>query len=615
MSWQNGNKTERSTETKGSKGEFATAQSVRAEKPDRPVTSDSFLRDYITAVLEGEIPAGRELRLGLARLGRDFEGDRFHFDPTEGQRRIRFIESNLRHTERPFAGQPFRLELFQKAFIEAIYGFTVWDEEIQARRRRFQKVLFLVAKKNGKTPLIGAIVLSEFFCGGMGTRIMIGSNDYAQASLMYDHVNNMREESPTLQRATRKNQSGIFMGGFRSKKRSGKFSSQNKGWIKRISARTVTADGRNLAMAAMDEVWQLQEREPEIIASMMQAMSTQIEPLYIELTTEGTVNDGYLDHRLTYARQVLNGEVEDDSFLPWLYSQDCEEEIYQDRGSWIKSNPGLGVIKRASYLERELETARTTPSKRPLILCKDFNVKQNMASAWLSLETVLNPERFTLEEFFGAYYVAGLDMAETTDLNALKLIFMRSGGRRKFCWSHYWIPETKADAILNGSENSLNPERRDYREWERLGLVTITEGNSVDTAVIADYLFELLRRYKVMPFKVGYDNRFARSFLDRFTDLFGDGILEEVRQYPRVLSSPMREFEADLADKLFVYNDHAIDRWCFLNTAIRTDAEGYIKPAKALGRAEFRIDGTAAAIDAYAVLGWHKAEFTELCEG
>ena len=163
-------------------------------------------------------------------------------------------------------------------------------------------------------------------------------------------------------------------------------------------------------MAAMDEVWQLQEREPEIIASMMQAMSTQIEPLYIELTTEGTVNDGYLDHRLTYARQVLNGEVEDDSFLPWLYSQDCEEEIYQDRGSWIKSNPGLGVIKRASYLERELETARTTPSKRPLILCKDFNVKQNMASAWLSLETVLNPERFTLEEFFGAYYVAGLDM-------------------------------------------------------------------------------------------------------------------------------------------------------------------------------------------------------------
>ena len=92
-------------ETNDSKKEFAMAQSVHSEEPYRPAAKESFLRDYIRAVLDGEIPAGRELRLGLARLRRDFEGDRFRFDPTEGQRRIRFIESNLRHTERPFAGQ------------------------------------------------------------------------------------------------------------------------------------------------------------------------------------------------------------------------------------------------------------------------------------------------------------------------------------------------------------------------------------------------------------------------------------------------------------------------------------------------------------------------------
>src|SRR5699024_11556841 len=74
-------------------------------------------------------------------------------------------------------------------------------------------------------------------------------------------------------------------------------------------------------------------------------MSIKDDPLFINLTTEGFVNDGYLDNKLVYARKVLNDEIDDDTFLPWLYTQDSENEIWQDETSWYKSNPSLGDRK------------------------------------------------------------------------------------------------------------------------------------------------------------------------------------------------------------------------------------------------------------------------------
>ena len=64
-----------------------------------------------------------------------------------------------------------------------------------------------------------------------------------------------------------------------------------------------------------------------LVMPIRQALSTQDEPLYFELTTEGFTQDGYLDKRLIDARKVLNGEKQNERWLIWLYTQDCEEEF------------------------------------------------------------------------------------------------------------------------------------------------------------------------------------------------------------------------------------------------------------------------------------------------
>ena len=321
--------------------------------------SDYFAQ-YLEEIEAGRILVGRELKTELDQLNADRNDERYRYDTAEAEKRIKFIENECKLYEAPWAGKPFRLLLWQKAFIEVLYSFMIFDNDIEKWIRRFKDVLLMVARKNGKTPLVAALCLAEFYCGEMGTKIMCASNDYEQARLMFDGITAMREESPKLERTSRKNIKGIFMGNPRQKNARGKFSYQNKGSIKTMSSRGGAKEGRNLKVVAADEVHEMQDNT--LIEPLRQAISTQDEPIYIEITTEGFIQEGYLDGRLDLARKILNGEAENDRWLIWLYTQDTEEEVWQDEQSWIKSNPSLGAVKKYSYLRERIEEARQQPS-------------------------------------------------------------------------------------------------------------------------------------------------------------------------------------------------------------------------------------------------------------
>ena len=152
---------------------------------------------------------------------------------------------------------------------------------------------------------VAAMDLAEWFCGEMGTKILCASNDYSQADIMFQAINAMREESPSLAKVTRKNIKGIFFGNPKQKKKKGKFSYQNKGCILKISAKAGAKEGRNIKVGSVDEVHEMKDNS--LVMPIRQALSTQDEPIYGEITTEGFVRDGYLDERLKEARKVLRG--------------------------------------------------------------------------------------------------------------------------------------------------------------------------------------------------------------------------------------------------------------------------------------------------------------------
>lgn len=569
----------------------------------------SYIKEYAQAVADGDIVVGRRVQQTLDMLLALFDNDSVKVDLADADKHIRFIENECKLYEAPFAGKPFKLELFQKAIIESVFAFKVWNDEIGRYVRKFQDVLVVMGRKNGKSPLVAAILLSEWFCGEMGTKILIGSNNYEQADIMFSACDAMREESRRLAKCTRRNNIGIFFGNQKQKKKHGKFTRQNKGSIKRISASGGNKEGRNIKIGAVDEVHEMADNH--LVMPIRQALSTQDEPLYFEITTEGFTEGGYLDQRLDQAAHVLDGEADMPDFLIWWYAQDSEEEVWQDERSWQKSNPGIGVIKKYSFLRKMVEEARTSATTRAFVLSKDFNIKQNSATAWLDMATIVNPATFDMRELEGAMYIGGLDYAETTDLCAAKAMFVKDG--KKYLTGMYFIPQTKADAVLD-DKNLKNPEHKDYHKWAQQGLVTICEGTEVDEQVVANWFIGLYENYHMLPFKFGYDNWHSKGFKRCIGEYFGEEVLEKVGMDFMSLSSPMHSMESDMKMKKLNYNNNPIDKWCFENMSIKTNNIGLVMPVKKYGQSKNRIDGGMATIICYATYSRYKIEYEQAME-
>lgn len=573
----------------------------------------SWLIEYYKRCRAGEIIIGRELKTTLESLIQDIfcRSDVYRFDLTEAHKRIKFIETEIKHFESPFAGKPFILAINQKAIAEAIFGFYVYDPETSDGgrwARRFQEIFLLVARKNGKTPFVAALVLAEWFCGDAGQKVMCASNDYDQAGLIFDCINAFREESRAVSKVTHKNIKGIFFGNPKQRKKTGKFSAQNKGAIKKMSAKSGAKEGRNLKLVIVDEVHEM--KDSSTVLPLQTSVSTQDEPLYFEITTEGIVRDGYLDDRLSKARKALKGESDTDAsrWLIWLYTQDSEAEIWNDPSSWTKSNPLLGIAKKRSYLQAKVETARHSGTDRAFILAKDFNIKQLSSNAWLEEKYIVCDATFDLADFTGCWCICGVDLAETNDLCACTFLFMKPNDPVKYLHTMYFVTEVKA-GDGQSTDSPTNHEKKDYRQWEAEGLCRIVKDNVIDDVVVAEYIWEVWEKFHIRPFRVGYDEWHAKEFARRVDKNFNVGTTVKIRMTPETLNVPTRNIEEDLRARLINYQNNAICRWNFRNTAIRYDRNGFVMPTKIVGYIGNKIDGTMSKTIAYAALRGCKSAF------
>lgn len=561
----------------------------------------SYLLEYIDKCKSGEILIGHELMQMLDILLNHFDDPEIKIEFEDGHKRIKFIETKCKHFEAPFAGKPFILMLFQKAFTEAIYIFKIFDDEINRWIRLYQDILFLVGRKNGKTPLISALNLAEFFCGEIGTRILCSSNDYEQADLMFQAINSMREESKTLANVTRSNIKGIFFGNPKKPKKTGKFSYKNKGQIKKISAKTGAKEGKNIKVGAVDEVHELKDNTSTM--PIRQAVSTQDEPLYIELTTEGVINDGYLDERLKEARQVLNGELERPRWLIWLYTQDSEQEVWQNEESWVKSNPGAGVIKKRSFLRKMLEEAKTSKSMRVFVMSKDFNIKQNNATAWLTHDDIVNEESFEIENFRNCFAIGAVDLSKSGDLASARAILMEPGSQKKYTLQKYFIPESKLEELSR--EDKIK-----FAEWIREGRIEVSPGNENDFSLVTAWFVKLYKDFGIRVYKIGYDKWSAIYWAKEMDEVGFDCV--RVAQEFGSMSEPMKLVEADLKSNLINYNNDPIDKWCLENTALNINSKMEIMPVKVQGKEDKKIDGAVTIIIAYKIYIDNRTEFLSL---
>lgn len=548
----------------------------------------SYFLEYYNKIFRDGWVAGYEMKKVLSNIYEDLIEDRYDYDVSEAHLRIDFAETFCVQTKNKFHGKPIKFLLWQKARKEVT--FSMYIKGTNCKKRRFQQVLEMVARKNGKSTDKSSEGDTDLFIGGGGLDICCSSNDDAQADLVFQELNNMRLAMDPKQKRTKQNRKGIF-------------NRKNQTKIFKISDKTQNKEGRNIVYAYIDEIHEMKDNT--IFMSIWQSCSIAENPLVYEITTEGMVDDGYLDKRLIYARKVLNGEIEDESLLVWLYTQDSEDEIWEDEESWYKSNPSLGAVKSFDFLRKNVEKARVDRESRAFILCKDFNIKQNNAISWLLEEEIASDETFSLEEFRNFFYIGGLDLSETTDLTSFDMMFIKYD--KVYFKTMYFIPESKANGDL-----TINNEKKNYREWERKGYVTILPGTEVNYDAIVQYMWDVYQMYNIKPFKIGYDQWHAKGLIKEITYRFGEDLCEKVRMDFSTLSNPMRSLSADLKNHIVNYDSNEISRWCLKNVAVKTNNIGQIMPIKVQGKSGNRIDGALSKIICYAVKSMYYSDFTIL---
>ena len=546
--------------------------------------SNGFLEEYYERTACSDILIGQELKTELQKLYDEMKYSRYVYDTRAADLRIDFMQNCIKLTKSPFYGQPMILMLWQKAFISAVYGFKMTADETD----RFRRILLLIARKNTKSETCSGLGLTESVVGNEGSDIVCSSNDDNQANILYEAINTMRLMIDPKQKDTWKNQRHIICKVTGSK-------------IFKLSDRTRNKEGRNIDFAVIDEVHEMKDNV--IIKSIEQSQSLKPNPKLFLITTEGFVNGGFLDEELVTARRILNGEddsISAERYLPWMYTQDSEAEVWQDPQTWVKSNPTLGVVKRWDYLQEQVDKARRSKADRMFTLSKDFNFKVDNVEQWLMGELLEYSREFSLDAFRNSIVLGAVDLAQTTDMCSAKIMLIRQNDETKYIHQMYWIPQGKLESKDDAEAGAK------YKEWAQAGLLRICDGNEVDVSLVADWFFELYRDYKIRLYKCGYDQRFSKDFLKRM-DEYGFEY-EMIYQNRFVLSSPMKLVEAELTSQNINYNNNAVDKWCLRNTAAQIWDSGHIMPIKIKGQAARRIDGTLSLIMVYEMYRRYKTE-------
>ena len=494
------------------------------------------------------------------------------FDERRADHCVEFFAEHLRHTKGRWDGKPFELLDWQRDdLIKPLFGWMNDDGD-----RRYRIAYIEVAKKNGKSSLCGGIGLYLLAADGeAGSQVYCAASDREQASIVYRECSAMAKSSPLLRdyivpRDSTKNLA---------------IPSQNA-FLRAISAEHFTAEGLDAHGVIFDELHT--QRTRDLWDALRYAGAARRQPLLVSITTAGYDRHSICYEQHEHARRVLEGTLHDDQFFAFIRAADQDDD-WTKPATWKKANPSLGHILREKDLAADCKEAMESPAKensfRRYRLCQ----WTEQAVRWLPMDkwdaSAGEVDAAALE---GRYCYAGLDLASTTDLSALVLLFPNDGDGYTLL-PFFWAPE----------ENARLRSRRDrvpYLEWARQGLLTLTPGNVTDYGYLRRDINALGDKYEIR--ELGIDRLFQGAQLG--VELQNDGFaVTAVAMSYMALAAPSAELERLVLSGNLHHGAHPIMRWMAANVTVEQDCNGNIKPSKS--KSTERIDGIMSTVIALAL--------------
>lgn len=564
----------------------------------------NYIFEYYQKIKNGSIVVGRWIRLLYEHFVRGLENKEFFFDQKAANHCIDWVETHCFHTEGKLATQPLKLELWQKAFLSAVFGLV--DEN---GNRLAREVFLVMARKNGKSALASAACNYVWREGKFGTKIYCIAPKLEQADIVYGNIWQMVQLDPEWQalkeickERDEHNRKVVDDSGLCRKRVSDLYLASINSSVKKLPFTNKRSDGFSPDLTVCDEVasWEGEKglKQYEVMRSGMGAKA-ETGAFILSVTTSGYVSDSIYDELVKRSTRFLLGDSKEKRLMPFLYMID-DIEKWNDINELRKSNPNMGVSVSVDYLLEEIAIAEGSLSKRSEFITKYACLKQNSSMAWLPSQTVMKAtgEHFDLEDLKGLYCVAGLDLSQTTDLTSACVVVEKDG--ELYVVSHFWLPAAKID-------EAAQRDGVPYNLYIKRGLLTPSGDNFVDYNDVFKWFVQLVEEYQILPLRVGYD-RYSAQYLVQA--LNGYGFVTSSVYQGENLYGILLECQGLLEDGKLHIGDNDLLKMHLLDSAIKMSVErGRGKLVKVSPSSH--IDGVAALIDALCVRQADHAEIGE----
>lgn len=546
----------------------------------------NYVRQYVRAIRAGTVTVSQPVRQVYERLDAEAADKAcpYRFSAKLGDHAIRFIETFCRHYEGEHAGQLVKLELWEKAFIQTLFG---WVDK-KTRLRRFREFFLLVARKNGKSFLSACIMVYMLVADGeAGAQCVSIATKYDQAAIVYKTARKIIEQDADLSALV-----VPIIGGMEFK--------LTNSTMKALASKSKTLDGLNLHYCSCDELHAQEDRNLYDVTK--QGMKARKQPIFGTITTAGFAREGIYDDLFEYAISVAKGTVADAHLLPVLYTLDDRAE-WTDPDAWAKANPGLGTIKSRQQLADDVERAKHDPSCLPSLLVKDFNVQENASASWLPWAVLKNETVAEADYLNHTYAIGGCDLSATTDLTCATLLIRRPEDPQFYVLQQYFLPKARVEQVEHQGRKEAP-----YRLWAQQGWLTLCDGATVDYNDVTEWFVSMVQERDIRPLWVCYDAALSGYWVPQMTDMGFE--MERIRQGPVTWTYPMKRMKGLFEDHRIVYQNNPILRWCLSNTAAKSSNQrgiDSIQPEKIT--ANRRIDGTVSLLNAMTGYYNHEDEF------
>lgn len=484
------------------------------------------------------------------------------YDADRAERAVSFFPDCLVHVKGEYAGEPFVLEDWQADIVRTCFGWIRPDGN-----RRFRRAYVEVPRKNGKSTLLAGILLYLLVADGEeGAEIYCAASDRDQAAIVHSICSMMVERSKILSKRCKvlKSKNRIIHG---------------HSFIRAIPCNEGGTHGFDGHAACVDEVHAIKNQP--FYDALMTSFGSRRQPLAFQISTAGWDRRSLCWREHQYAARVRDGKIDDQEFLPVLYSAG-EGDDWRDPEVWKRANPNYGRSVKPDFIAAQCKRAQEEPSFensfRMLHLCQWVSQAVRFLSieAWRSCKTENDLEP-------GDYVFGGLDLSCTTDITAFCLAKKTLDGY-VMRWK-YWIPEDRAREI----------EKRDkvpYLLWQKQGHIFFTPGTKIEQRYVLAEIMKDVERYNVAS--IGFDPYNADWLASELTDA---GVtMVQIKQGYQGLSAATKELEALVLAQTLEHNGDPVIDWMAENVDVKTQ-DSNIRPVKPdYHSSAKKIDGIVAAI-------------------